>query len=54
MVKIYELIYIFLKIYANEIYFYSSHHVEHNSENKILNGYHMSEKIILKFYYYAK
>jgi hypothetical protein len=33
----------FKKIYLSEIYFYSSHHVEHNGENRILNLYHPSE-----------
>jgi hypothetical protein len=36
-------LFIFLKIYVSEIYFCLSHHIEHSSENKILNGYHMSE-----------
>jgi hypothetical protein len=27
----------------SEILFCSSHHVEHNGENRILNEYHMSE-----------
>jgi hypothetical protein len=29
-------------------------HVEHNGENRILNGYHMIEINQLKFCYYAK
>jgi hypothetical protein len=33
----------FVKTYASEIQFFSSHRIEHNDENKILNGYHMSE-----------
>jgi hypothetical protein len=33
----------FLKKYANQIQFYSSHRVKHNSENRILNEYHMIE-----------
>jgi hypothetical protein len=33
----------FKKAYASEIYFCSSHRVEHNRENRILNRYHMSE-----------
>jgi hypothetical protein len=32
-----------MKIYASEIYFCSSHRLEYNGENRILNGYHMSE-----------
>jgi hypothetical protein len=43
----------FKKIYLSEIYFYSSHHVEHNGENRILNLYHPSEinhfKILLSY-----
>jgi hypothetical protein len=38
----------FLKTYASEIYFCSSHRVEHNGENRILNGYHMSERNYFK------
>jgi hypothetical protein len=33
----------FFKTYASEILFCSSHRVEHNGENEILYGYHMSE-----------
>jgi hypothetical protein len=36
--------YFFLKnIYESEIEFCSSHHIEHNGENGILNEYHMRE-----------
>jgi hypothetical protein len=37
-----EEIFIF-KTYGSEIYLYSSHRVEHNDKNIILNRYHMSE-----------
>jgi hypothetical protein len=33
----------FFKTYTSEIYFYSSHHIEHNSKTEILNKYHTSE-----------
>jgi hypothetical protein len=33
------------------ILFYSSHHVEHNDENKILNRYHMSKVNYFKVLY---
>jgi hypothetical protein len=34
--------------------FFSSHRIEHNSENRILNEYYMCDINILKFNYYAK
>jgi hypothetical protein len=35
--------FIYFKTYANEIYFCSSHHIEHNGENRFLNGNYMSQ-----------
>jgi hypothetical protein len=43
---------IFYKKYVSEIHFYSYYHIEHNGENKILNGYH--ENKILNRYQISK
>jgi hypothetical protein len=45
---------IFFKTHVSGILFCSSHRVEHNGDNRILNGYYMSAINHFKFWYYAK
>jgi hypothetical protein len=41
-----------LKTFTSEIEFCSFHRIEHNGENGILNGCHMSEINHFKVFYY--